>query len=302
MDANGFKLNQEQPFKLESSSATHVSTPVWSLVLPLQVPLLTRKQQRGLPDNVEEDSEEEKPNGKGKPKAKAKSRAKAKAKAKSKAKSAPKGLAKKKQQKPEDDDKDNSDASGAAASKPKASKTGNQSKAEPKTKTTKTKAEKDNHEKKSKQTKPKATDKDKKMDIENEDSTTKVDKPRKRPSTSSKNTEPEKKKSCGTWAGRWRPTDEVGIKKMDSIRSVFDQFILQKVRRPSALTPMFYTMCSKAFIEQGLSDAASFDDYVAVAELKVEEFMQTERVRSFGFSLQHELFFCYNIYISYIYR
>ena len=74
-----------------------------------------------------------------------------------------------------------------------------------------------------------------------------------------------------TWAGRWIPTDEMAARKMFAIKKVFDEFIGCKLKRPSAHQSAFFMVCNSSF--KTLPDS-SFEEYVARAELQVEEFLK----------------------------
>ena len=83
-----------------------------------------------------------------------------------------------------------------------------------------------------------------------------------------------------TWASRWVPTDPVQHCKMAAIKQVFEQFVSPKVKSQSTLASPFFKQCSAAFRSQSMEENKScFDDYVAAAELQVEQFMQLDFVR-----------------------
>ena len=89
------------------------------------------------------------------------------------------------------------------------------------------------------------------------------------------------KTEAKTWAGRWIPEDPVGLSKYRAIRKVFEEALASKLKRQSAMQSPFYKLCGQAFREAKLVDGhAKYEDYVAVAELQVEPFLQDESVRA----------------------
>ena len=87
------------------------------------------------------------------------------------------------------------------------------------------------------------------------------------------------KKTPATWAGRWLPTDPIAMKKFDAIRKVFNEACAPKIRSQSTLQSPFFMQCSKAFKSQEIADDAAIEEFIACAELQVDSFMKTERVR-----------------------
>lgn len=83
-----------------------------------------------------------------------------------------------------------------------------------------------------------------------------------------------------TWAGRWIPTDKLGLAKMTAIRQVFEGFLAKKLRTPSSFASPFCSQCNRAFKNKGLDNAEStHQQFIAAAELEVEPFLQHEFVR-----------------------
>ena len=80
-----------------------------------------------------------------------------------------------------------------------------------------------------------------------------------------------------TFGGRWEPTEEVAKKKFHSIRKVFREFCQHRLRSPSTIAPVWYTLCTRKFREQQIADDG---DFVAAAELLVTEFLDSDKVRA----------------------
>lgn len=90
-------------------------------------------------------------------------------------------------------------------------------------------------------------------------------------------------KASRTWAGRWIPEDESGasFRKFQAIRKVFELFVAPKLVRQSAAQSPFFKSCTAAFKEHGVDkDDTTMDQFVATAELQVENFMNMESTRT----------------------
>lgn len=86
-----------------------------------------------------------------------------------------------------------------------------------------------------------------------------------------------------TWAGRWIPEDEssASFRKFQAIRKVFDLYVAPKLVRQSAAQPPFFKVCTAAFREHGVDkDDTTIDQFVATAELEVENFMKMDNTRT----------------------
>ena len=92
-----------------------------------------------------------------------------------------------------------------------------------------------------------------------------------------------KSKAARTWAGRWIPEDEssASFRKFQAIRKVFDLYVAPKLVRQSAAQPPFFKVCTAAFREHGVDkDDTTVDQFVATAELEVENFMKMDSTRT----------------------
>ena len=85
-----------------------------------------------------------------------------------------------------------------------------------------------------------------------------------------------------TWAGRWIPTEPVALRKMEAIRSVFEEFFAHKLCSQSTFQSPFYKVCVNGFKNQNLDDATTFETYRAAAELEVTGLLQQEGVRAWS--------------------
>lgn len=83
-----------------------------------------------------------------------------------------------------------------------------------------------------------------------------------------------------TWAGRWVPTEGVALKKFNSIRSVFMECVQPRLQSPSSFQKLFFKICSQAFKHGDVTDDSPEADFIALAELQVDELFQQDVVRS----------------------
>ena len=85
-----------------------------------------------------------------------------------------------------------------------------------------------------------------------------------------------------TWAGRWFPTCPHQKRKFLAMKQVFDEVVAPKVKAQSSLTNPWVKICHAAFKKHGLVDIekTTSQEYVAIAEVEVSSFMQSEMVRS----------------------
>lgn len=124
-------------------------------------------------------------------------------------------------------------------------------------------------------------------------------KPKASPSKTPKEPEPEKvkregggkrlskgqegeqpKKAGGQESARWVPTEGVALKKFNSIRSVFMECVQPRLQSPSSFQKLFFKICSQAFKHGDVTDDSPEADFVALAELQVDELFQQDVVRS----------------------
>ena len=246
--------------------------------LPLQVPLVTRREQLGTDDKSLEEKakQEQREQEEAKQQAQLEQEKAKKRKGKGKGKEKGKGMKK------------------PASAKGRASK-----KVPPKTdKETK---EKEIETDKETKTKEIETDKETKTkEIASSKAPKRTSKPEQKTNTAEKPAKTTKKMKDGedeakddgvapkrgtaTWAGRWVPSDPVAKMKFDAIRKVYEECCAGKLKSQSMLATHFYTACNKAFVLQEVGDDAPMEKFIEIAELEVDGFMSSDRVRNLAFA------------------
>ncbi len=226
----------------------------------MQVPVLTRREQRGI-EKVEEE-----PNPNDKPIKPRRSKAKAKSEPK-KTVAEPKPLIKRPAAKTKNSQAKDKEEKMEKPVKP-APKRKSKSKA---TDVPEKKEESEKALKRSKSLEGK-TDKE-----------TAVKKPKTGETEKGNDTETGGKRK--TWASRWVPTCPIALKKFDSIRKVFEECCASKLRSQSTMQSPFFTQCTKAFASQNISDDAPMEDFIACAELQVDGFLASDAARCSAFNL-----------------
>lgn len=78
--------------------------------------------------------------------------------------------------------------------------------------------------------------------------------------------------------------DPVAKMKFDAIRKVYEECCAGKLKSQSMLATHFYTACNKAFVLQEVGDDAPMEKFIEIAELEVDAFMSSDRVRNLAFA------------------
>ena len=88
------------------------------------------------------------------------------------------------------------------------------------------------------------------------------------------------KKVPTTWAGRWIPSCPMQKKRFNAIKKTFETFIQPKVHSQSSFQSPFFKACTIAFHSHDLTDDSPPEDFIAIAEDQIPNFLELENVRS----------------------